>query len=273
METVTEVDLSPVIKLSRDIKSAAIVLSDTEARFLVDAYYIMQENRKRSFNQVRALGESEEPNQVIQWLADQSSTLEKQIKNALDVYSMSSEVGQWARSVLGIGPVLAAGLLAHIDIERAPTAGHIWAYAGLDPTKSWKKGKKRPWNAALKVLCWKIGESFVKVSSREKDFYGKIYRERKEYEAAKNAAGDYKEQAARKLEKFDIGKDTAAYACYIKGFLPSGHLDARAKRYATKMFLSHLHHVWYEKYYGKKPPLPFAIAHLDHVHLIAVPGI
>jgi hypothetical protein len=44
-------------------------------------------------------------------------------------------------------------LLARIDIVKAPTAGHIWRYAGLDPTVRWNKGEKRPWNAGLKVLC------------------------------------------------------------------------------------------------------------------------
>jgi hypothetical protein len=38
---------------------------------------------------------------------------------------------------------------------------------------------KRPYNEKLKVLSWKIGESFVKVRNRPQDVYGKIYVERK----------------------------------------------------------------------------------------------
>ncbi|KKL21523.1 hypothetical protein LCGC14_2444610, partial [marine sediment metagenome] len=57
------------------------------------------------------------------------------------------------------------------------------------PTVKWGKGKKRPWNASLKVLCWHAGESFVKCHNREHDVYGKLYVERKARELARNAEG------------------------------------------------------------------------------------
>ena len=280
----------PIKRLSRDLREAAKNLSPDEARFLVDAYYTMQENRKRSDNQVRALGESAEPHSILIWLADNSRLLENQIKAALDHYSNAQEVGVWARSIKGIGPVITAGLLAHIDITRAPTAGHIWRYAGLDPTMKWEKGKKRPWNASLKTLCWKIGESFVKVSGDEEAFYAQLYVKRKEAEIAKNEAGDFAEQASAKLERFKIGKTTEAFKWYsgewtrlkkfnealkkddpeqaLRPMLPPGHIHARAKRYAVKLFLSHLQEKMYEAHYGKAPPLPYPIAILGHAHKI-----
>ena len=175
--------------------------------------------------------------------------------------------------ICGIGPVIAAGLLAHIDIERAPTVGHIWNFAGLNPDQEWSKGQKRPWNAKLKTLCWKIGQSFVKVSNNDKDFYGKIYQERKAYESALNEAGEYAEQARAKLEKFKIGKDTESYKWYSEGKLPPAHIQQRAERYAVKLFLSHLHEIWYREHYGTEPPKPFAIAQLEHAHYISPPNI
>ena len=39
-----------------------------------------------------------------------------------------------------------------------------------------------PWNSDLKVLLWKIGESFMKVSSNPKSFYGLKYVEQKALE-------------------------------------------------------------------------------------------
>jgi len=39
----------------------------------------------------------------------------------------------------------------------------------------------------------------------------------------------------------------------------------------VKLFLSHLHAVWYENETGKKAPVPYAIAHLNHAHLIEPP--
>ena len=94
-------------------------------------------------------------------------------------------------SITGIGPVIAAGMIANIDIKKCQTAGAIWKFAGLDPTVEWKKGQKRPWNADLKTLCWKLGQSFLKVQSNSNAFYSRLYLERKEYETEKNEKGDY----------------------------------------------------------------------------------
>lgn len=264
-------ELEPVQRLNKDLIKAATTLSDKEARYLVDAYYIMQDNRIRTDGQIRAMGETNEPNSVIQWLSNQNTTLEGQIKRALDKYSDANPIGQWAKRQVGIGPVIAAGLLAHIDITKAPTVGHIWSYAGLNPKVEWKKGEKRPWNATLKVLCWKIGESFVKVSNKDDAIYGKIYKDKKDYYISKNEAGDYAERCKEILSKKNYGKETIAYKAYVNGKLPDAHIHAMAKRHAVCIFLSHLHHVWYLHHYNEQPPKPFALAHLDHVHMIDVP--
>ncbi len=260
--------LEHIERLKRDIRDASVHMSADEARFLVDAYYMFQEDRKRAHNQERSLNQNAEPNLVISWLAEQSRLLENQIKRALDAYSASQAIGVWSRDVTGVGPVIAAGLMAHIDITRAPTVGHIWRYAGLDPTSKWGKGEKRPWNAELKTLCWKIGESFVKVSGRDDAIYGKVYADRKMQEIERNDRREFADQAARKLEDFKIGKDTDAYKAYAQGMLPPAHLHARAKRYAVKLFLSHWHEVAYMEHYGTAPPLPYPIAQQGHAHKI-----
>ena len=260
-------------KLSKDEKNAAITLGKDEARFLVDAYYNLQDNRIRADSQVRSMSKDGEPHATLQWLADMNRTLEESIKSALDVYSGASAVGRWMRSQKGIGPVIAAGFLAHLDITKAETAGAFWSFAGLDPRKTWGKGEKRPWNADLKVLCWKLGESFVKVSGYEDAFYGRLYKERKALEIERNERGEFADQAAAKLEKYNIKKTTDAYKAYSQGKLPPAHIHARATRYAVKLFLSHLHHIMYVDHHGKDPPLPYAIGILNHAHKINPPGL
>jgi hypothetical protein len=264
--------LDPISKLTRDLKESAKLLSPTEARYLVDAYYTIQDYRKASASQVRELTKSAEPCELISWLQTQMETLEGQIKRALDSWTDSKELGKWAKSIVGVGPVITAGLLAHIDIVKAPSAGHIFSFAGLNPTREWRKGEKRPWNASLKTLCWKIGESFVKVSGNEKDFYGKLYLKRKVEEIEKNERLEFKEQAVAMLQKKEFDKDTVAYANYIIGKLPPAQIHARAKRWAVKIFLSHYHHVAYKLHFGIDPPLPYPHAHLGHVDLIKPPN-
>lgn len=266
--------LEIISRLDKDMKAALSTLSPKEARFLVDLYYQMQDWRIRQQNQLRTLVESNEPHEAIRLVMRQSTTLEALVRNMLDQYSAREEtgMGSWARSVTGIGPVIAAGLCAHLDWPPPATVGHWWSFAGLNPTSEWKKGEKRPWNAGLKVLCYKIGESFVKTQNNPRDIYGKIYVERKAYEQAKNEAGDFAEQAKAKLERFKIGEDTDARKWYGQGKLPPAHIHARARRYSVKLFLSHYHQVAYERHYGKPAPLPYPLAHLAHTHFIPPPA-
>jgi hypothetical protein len=320
--------LIPIIKLKRDLAKMSTKLTPVQARYLVDSYYGLQEYRKSSDNQLSALTKSGEAVEIIDWLAANMYALETQIKTVLDTWSSAQPVGVWAKSICGIGPVLASGLLAYIDITKAPTAGAIWRFAGIDPNSRWlgtEESKKlmkelipsgktvtpevlaqaaarvnkrpetlalaatdkesgeitynslqkalavRPWNAHLKVMCWKIGESFVKVSNNANDTYGKIYAYRKVQEQQKNEQKLFASQAAEGMLR--VGKDTEAYEWYQKGMLPPDHIHSRAKRYAVKLFLSAYHEVAYFAHYQKLPPKPYVIEMLNHVHYIAPPNM
>ena len=174
-------DITALTKLTKDVKTASILLTDEEARYLVDTYYQLQEYRKATDNQCRRLDTTPEgePHETLAFFASNFRTLENNIKSCLQAYVQSKEIGRWMMSITGIGPVISAGLMANIDIRKVQTAGQIHAFAGLDPTREWKKGEKRPYNARLKTLCWKIGQSFIKVSNKDDDIYGHVFRSRK----------------------------------------------------------------------------------------------
>lgn len=243
------------------------------ARQLVDDYYAIQDFRIQAGAQVRSLSEYEEPCYMAAWLYAQMKGLESEIKKVLDSWTDRKPVAAWAKSIVGVGPVISAGLAAHIRIENAPCPSSVWRYAGLDPTVVWEKGQKRPWNAKLKCLtAFKLGESFVKVQSREGDVYGKLYAEKKADYAARNAAGDYRETAAWKLREKSYGKDTEAYKSLSAGRLPQAEIHAMGRRYAVKIFLSHYHTVAYWLEYNRLPAAPYAMEHLGHVHYIAIPN-
>lgn len=263
--------LDPVVKLERTVRPLARNLDRAAAGTLVEIYYRWQEHRIALNNQLRAQSEQERPTEVIDHFATQVTALERQMVGVLGEWARSRPEGEWAQAQKGIGPVLSAGLGAHVDIHKAPTVGHIWRFAGLDPTIKWGKGEKRPYNAELKVLCWRIGDSFVKVSGRDDAYYGQVYRERKKLEVERNEAGLFADQAKASLEARNI-KDKALKATYEAGLLPPGRLDLRARRYAVKLFLSAYHEVAYRAEFGTEPPLPYPIAHLGHAHYIAPPG-
>lgn len=376
MTTIDE-DLPPIQRLTRDLANASVTLSATEARFLTDAYYQMQDNRIRSAGQIRSMTETNEPHLVLSWLEDQATMLENQIKRALEKYVDNHPVGVWMKSIYGIGPVISAGMLAHIDIKKAPTVGNIWRFAGLDPTVQWRSSEymrgfikasrekvngdnwaalvhiclennkrplsvlkaaemidvipepeqirtylrqrdvdrvlkaeyhadnmlkealgdealpaaykelcgdvkfdwkkitrtmtRRPWNADLKVLCWKAGQSFMKFHKKEECFYGHLYIEKKQQILAQNEQGHFADRSKEILAAMRYGTDTEAYKSYIAGRLPPAHVDASARRYAVKIFLAHLHEQMHRRILGKEPPLPYVIAHMGHAHYIAPP--
>jgi len=272
MESTTTINTQDRVGcLDREVENAASTLSAGEARYLVEVYYTIQEHRKAVANRVRELAESKEPHRVIAWLHDQNETLEKQIGRALDSWTDTIPPARWAKSITGIGAVISAGLAAHIEITRCSTVGRIWRFAGLDPTQEWEKGKRRPWNAALKCLCWRIGESFVNVSGREDDFYGHLYLQRMKQEKEANDAGKFADQARGKLERCNIGRDSEDFGWYSAGKLPPAHIQSRAKRWAVKLFLAHYHHVAWTLATGTEPARPYAISILNHTDFIKPP--
>ena len=262
----------PGLAMSRkDMKVAANLTGNEEARFLVGRYYSVQKQRIAAGNMVRSLEKDGKPCDLSRLLFYSHKQIEDDIKVGLDVFVHNHIAGDWLLDVHGIGVILAAGLMTHIEIEKAPTVGHIWNFAGLNPTLVWKKGQKRPHNAELKTLCYKCGESFVKTSNSDKAFYGHVYKERKAKEVERNERGEFAEQAANLLATRNI-QSAELKKHYEAGRLSPGHIDMRARRKAIKLFLSHLHEVWFYLHTGQRAPRPYAIEHLGHAHYIEVPN-
>lgn len=248
-------------------------LTMPEIRFLVSNYYASQDMRKRVDMQLRHQGDKPDRpiSPLLTYTGDSFATIEGQVQKVLEQTVSTYVAGRWLLSQYGIGPVISAGLLAHIDIEKAPTVGHIWRFAGLDPTSKWEKGQKRPWNAQLKQICWHAGECFKRTSGSEKAFYGALYKTRKAYEVERNDKGGNAERA--KTYKVSDGATDKTKAALASGKLPDGQLDRQATRYAVKLMLSHLHLVMYFDKYKKLPPKPFALAILNHAHEIVPPNL
>ena len=264
-------DLITIDALSAEERELAATMPAEEARWITDAYYQMQNQRLRTGAQMRSAEKRGAAYRLTAQLNLRAKTTENLYRSLLHAFAKENAVGEWALSIMGIGPVIAAGLLAHIDIKRAPSVANIWRYAGLDPTVPRpKKGVLRRHNAKLKNLAWLTGESFVRTKSREGAYYGKLYDERKVYETAKNARLEYAEQA--KILAQSVGEDTKAYAANSKGMLSDGHIHERCKRWAVKIFLCHWHHVAHEVTYKVPPAKPFILTREGHTHYLAPPN-
>jgi len=236
IDDLTNLEFPVFDRFSRDVRNLTENLDQSSARKVVDAYYVLQENRMAFAAQTRELEKQNSPHELVALLYDGLYRMEKALKLPLEKFAGSTVEGKWALDQYGIGPVLAAGLLAHVDITKAPTAGSVWRYAGLDPTQTWEKGQKRPFNAEFKTLCWKIGQSFMKFSGKDECFYGQLYKQDKARRIAKNEAGDYAEFAKSILEKKNF-KVNQTRAKLETGKLSDAQIDAQARRFAVKIFL------------------------------------
>jgi hypothetical protein len=241
-----------------------VVLKEHEIAEIVSLYYDCQDLRIAHANKKR----TEPPSPLVQWLDFWLTAGEKVIHGKLANWVQSDEAppeAQWAYAQIGIGPIIAAGLAAHIDVAKANYISSLWKFAGLAPGFDRRvKGVKLPYNAQLKVLCWKAGESFVKVSGKEGATYGKLYAQFKAQEIQRNESGAYKGAAKGELEKkkFKV-EDSVTKKRLLAGMLSDAHLHARAKRRAVKMFLAHY---WAKGREGKGLPVhnPYPIDIMGH---------
>src|SRR5438132_6620574 len=108
-------DFELLQRLNADLKMASKLMGRDAARGLTDFYYQIQRFRITAANQIRQ-GEAGEPNKVLEWVFTSTRRLEDDINRALGVFAAEYTVGQWLQSLTGIGNVLSAGFLSHIDV-------------------------------------------------------------------------------------------------------------------------------------------------------------
>jgi hypothetical protein len=219
---------------------ADLRLKDEQVSEAVELYYEAQSLRIRFQNKRRSEGPGDLVDWFNYWLEIGEKTMYQKLQAWVEGPSAPGEAS-WAYAQAGIGPVIAAGLAAHIDVTKAKTVSGLWKFAGLAPGFDRPtKGTKLPYNARLKVVCWKAAESFVKVSSRNDAIYGQLYAQFKTQEIKRNESGAYKAAAAHELatKKFKA-EDSVTKKRLLNGMLSDAHLHSRAKRRAVKIFLAH----------------------------------
>jgi hypothetical protein len=262
--------------LRADARAAVARLAEDPAqgltivRYLVESYYDQQQFRISSAHRARMTEKAGATAFLLTWLAKRDQDTEKAIVAMLDQYTREEKtgMGMWAREFVGVGPIISAGLLATINMDIATTPSKVWRFFGLDPTVKWEKGKKRPWSALAKQLYFKLGDSFVKFHNRDDCVFGKLYEQRKALEVQRNENGMNAETARATLAAKNFKKEVRLV--YEGGKLPVGRIDARARRWAVKIFLREWWCEAYRRKFKKEPPPPYPIEKLGHSTLIKV---
>lgn len=274
---------TPKQKLSEDVKEyLKNRMTRNECAQLVYYYYSMQEQRISNLFRATKLKERGESYSFFEMTSEINNEHELFIKKALSYFAKHNEICNWMTSLHGIGPVISCVLFSELSVKafdkkterykRVETAGGFWKYCGIaTPDQVRKKGQLVNFNPDMKRICWLLGKSFVLVSGNPDAYYGQVYKNRKILETELNEQGKYSELAKQILIDKNI-KDEATKTCLESGKLTKGHIDARARRYAVKLFLAHLHEVMYGFEYKEAPPKPYIIAFGEHAHYIPPPN-
>jgi len=212
--------------------------------------------------QGKLTAKDEEMLNTLNALGDDSKKFEKAYLNKINGYVENEQLyTEYLSKISGVGGVIAAGLLGYCGYcEKFDTVSKLWSYAGMGiyngDIQKLRAGEKANWNPKLKVLCWKLGDSFVKCGKG----YRKLYDQFKAtYLAREDIIEAHKKMAAEKRKKDKSYKGDMGY---------KAHIHAMAKRKVVKLFLSHL---WVTARTMKGLPVrePYAMEKLGHTTLIA----
>lgn len=128
---------------------------------------------------------------------------------------------------------------------------------------------KPPYNPDAKKQMYVLGDMFIRNSNRG-SLYGEIYKARKEEETIRNERGEFAKQAKHELEsKTWSDKTSETYKALEQGKLSKAHINMRARRYAEKLFLSHVYEAMYFEHFREEAPMPYIIAIGGHHDYIA----
>jgi len=183
------------------------------------------EERKATRNRIRNLRQYEvdvsDLEEVEKTLVSKIDEIEKRLKS----YVRDHDLWHWLKEIYGISEINAAGLIAKVgDISKFDTVSDLWSFFGLRPKSSFDFEGGCKWESyehyrqATKeertLAVYDIGENFI----RKDSFYRQFYDERRE--------------KAENEEKFGKPEENKQ------------HYYQDARRYAVKIFLSHLYEVW-----------------------------
>lgn len=140
-----DVDVIDLLKLDNELKHRIMSMKKitrSDMKTLVDLFYQIQKSRIRLENQIRAIKQekdtSEENSFILEFFLKNFKIMESNISKVIEMAVNISPVGQWLMQVKGVGPVIAAGIIAYLDVRDKQYASQFISYAGLNDNN-------RPW--------------------------------------------------------------------------------------------------------------------------------
>ena len=287
-------------------------------RFLIDAYYDIQQCRIADLLRVKGLKrvhgiDQERVRELHERTDEKLFEIEKGIYKEIKSELRQSDIWrEWLSGIKGVGPALGGGIIAWIaDPARYKYTANLWSDCGL-AVRDGKavrrvKCEKLHHNPKLKVMCFKLGDMFVRVGGYYREVYS-TYRGHydRKYVGTFGKCSTVHNYTVDALQKLNIVDPQAEFkdglpkelsenkefmefwagvvsgktlirptgeAGVLELACTDGHRFMMAKRATVKLFLSHLLEVW-KKLQNLPHERPFAIAMMGHDanSYIAPPG-
>ena len=100
---------------------------------LVARYYGVQKPRVAAGNRLQKDEKKGKPHDIPTFFWHNLYKMEDNLRYAFAAFVKEYRVGRCLLDWHGVGPVIAAGLTATLDVRRAPTSGNFYSFAGLNP--------------------------------------------------------------------------------------------------------------------------------------------
>ncbi len=245
-------------------------------RYLTDLYDQAQRLRIGVDNRIRAAAQGAdegEPDPELAEVAGDMLAVERKIFRRMGREIKNHPAWPWLDGVKGIGPTLGTKILGLIgQIETFNTVSMLWAFSGYAVRDGKRerpvKGKKLGYSVRLKTALYLAGDSFVKSRYPYRDLYDtrkERYIRDKQIVVARRLVPEAdapdeellvsKAMRARLVKLCNEREENAAWT--------DGHVEAAARRYMVKVFVSHLWEVWREaEGFPTRPP--YALEYLNH---------
>jgi hypothetical protein len=260
-------------------------------RNLVDIYYDFQGQRIQT--QLR-IGSSERNNVLseeelsiygITTIMENAKNFEKDIEklivNQLKNHALWT---QYLSKIQGIGPLLAAGLIAYIDdIEKFDHVSSLWQYSGYGMNRYCDECKK-PTSVDVKYDTGKVAKKLHpfetcpvcngktrSILQKRTSGYQSNWNDRLKVLGWKASSSFVKQSAAKskyrklydKIKADEHRKNPTKKVVGGKTFFNDGHLHNRAMRKVSKIFFAHVWQTW-RRQQGLEATEPYAKQLLGH---------
>lgn len=167
---------------------------------------------------------------------------ENQLRGVFPIYS-------WLKNIRGISHLLSSQLIAYIDIKKFERVSSLWHYVGMHVNNGIApkrmKGSKIDWNPQMRMICYKISDSFIKQRTPK---YREIYDKEKEKQIKllDKTTVSVKPKPGMSKSKRKSGDHiiNEPHLNLVSAPKSKGHADMRARRKAVKEFLKDFYLEW-----------------------------